>query len=159
VIEFTLHGEPMGWQRGGIRVARTRGGKAFATVYTPAKTRKYQTALAMAAKIAMRGKAPLDGPLKLTVTAFMGVPSSWSAKKRDAALAGVIRPTGKPDFDNFLKQVDALKTIVWADDAQVVDGRLVKLYAEAPRFHVAVEQIEALSPLLSAPLEPSRNSL
>lgn len=149
MIAFELDGEPVGWQRGGIRVAETRTGKRFATVYTPSKTRKYQAALAWAAKAAMRAKPPFYGPLMITVTAFMGVPRSWSNKKRDAALAGIVRPTGKPDFDNLIKHVDALKTIVWLDDAQVVDGRVIKIYDERPRLRIEVQPLEAPPPLVS----------
>ena len=38
----------------------------------------------------------MDGPLKVTVTASLAVPASWSTKKRDAALAGVIRRSVVP---------------------------------------------------------------
>ncbi len=142
MISFELHGEPLGWQRGGLRVVTPPKGKPFATVYTPKETRDYEKALGMAAKVAMRGHAPFAGPLKMTVTAFMPVPSSWSGKKRDAALAGTVRPTVKPDWDNIGKMTDALKTIVWTDDTQVVDGRVVKLYDERPRLRVEVAPLE-----------------
>ena len=141
MISFELHGEPIGWQRTGIRIVTPKYGKQFATIYTPAETRKYQAALALAAKVAMKGQKPLGGPLKLTVTAFMSVPRSWSNKKRDAALAGTVLPTGRPDVDNFIKQIDALKEIVWHDDAQVVDGRVIKLYDEHPRLRIEVAPI------------------
>jgi Holliday junction resolvase RusA-like endonuclease len=143
VIAFELEGEPIGWQRTGIRVITPRHGKPFPSIYTPAATRAYEKALAMTAKVAMRGRKPLDGPLRLVVTAFMPIPRSWSAKKRDAALAGTIRPTVKPDWDNTGKGAsDALKGIVWADDTQVVDGRVIKLYDERPRLRVEITPIE-----------------
>ena len=142
IVSFELHGEPVGWQRTGVRIVTPKTGKQFATIYTPSATRKYQDALAMAAKVAMRARPALEGPLELTVTAFMLVPPSWTQKKRDAALAGVVRPTGKPDADNFLKQIDALKGVVWKDDAQVVDARIIKRYDERPRLRVEVKTLE-----------------
>jgi Holliday junction resolvase RusA-like endonuclease len=142
MISFELHGEPVGWQRTGLRVVTPKGKKPFATIYTPAETRAYQRAVALAAKVAMKGQGPLAGPLRLLVIAFMPVPASWSGRKRDAALAGTLRPTVKPDYDNIIKQMDALKGIVWTDDVQVVDGRAVKLYAENPRLRVEISQIE-----------------
>jgi Holliday junction resolvase RusA-like endonuclease len=147
VITVVLRGEPVGWQRTGLRVITPRGKKPFAVPYTPAQTRQYQAALALAAKVAARGRL-LDGALKLTVTAFMGVPASWSKKKRDAALAGVVRPTGKPDFDNLAKQVDALKGIVWHDDAQVVDARVIKIYGEEPMLKIEVQAADGNGGLL-----------
>jgi len=142
MISFELHGKPVGWQRTGLRVVTPKGKKPFATIYTPAETRAYQRAVALAAKVAMKGQGPLAGPLRLLVIAFMPVPASWSGRKRDAALAGTLRPTVKPDYDNIIKQMDALKGIVWTDDVQVVDGRAVKLYAENPRLRVEISQIE-----------------
>ena len=139
MIAFELPGDPIGWQRSGVRIVKPRFGKQFATIYTPAETRAYEKALAMVAKVAMRAKEPLLGPLRLTVTAFMPVPASWSRKKRDAALAGVVRPTVKPDWDNIGKiGSDALKGIVWKDDTQVVDGRVLKFYDERPRLRVEI---------------------
>lgn len=143
MIVIELPGEPIAWQRAGIRVVAPQFGRPFPSVYTPAKTRAYEKALAMTAKVAMRGKEPLRGPLRLVVTAFMAVPRSWSRKKRDAALAGTIRPITKPDWDNTGKGAsDALKGIVWVDDSQVVDGRVIKLYDESPRLRVEVTPIE-----------------
>ena len=98
----------------------------------------------------------MDGPLKVTVTASLAVPASWSTKKRDAALAGVIQPIGRPDVDNYLKMLDALNSIVWLDDGQIVDARISKVYAEQPSLRI---EVETLSPLLSAPLEPTGDSL
>lgn len=144
MISFELHGDPTGWQRTGLRVVTPRNGKPFATVYKRAETRAYEAALALAAKVAVKGK-PLDGALKLTVTAFMGVPPSWSQKKRDAALAGTIRPTVKPDWDNLGGMTDALKGIAWSDDSQVVDGRVVKLYDERPRLRVEIAPLEVFT--------------
>ncbi len=142
MISFELHGVPVGWQRTGLRVVTPRFGKPFATVYTPAATRAYERAMGMAAKVAMRGRAPLEGPIALTVTAFMPVPKSWSQKKRDAALAGTIRPVVKPDWDNLGKCTDALKGIAWTDDTQVVDGRVVKFYDERPRLRIEIAPCE-----------------
>ena len=36
---------------------------------------------------------------------------------------------------------DALNGIVWKDDVQIVDGRVVKLYAEQPRVEVEIWRI------------------
>jgi Holliday junction resolvase RusA-like endonuclease len=59
------------------------------------------------------------------------VAPSWSRKKRQAALAGALHPTGKPDLDNCVKLLmDALNGILWRDDAQVTDIAVIKRYAE-----------------------------
>lgn len=151
MIVVELLGDPVAKGRPRFSVGRTRGGRQFVNIYTPAKTRAYERAMAWAGKVAMAGQKPLLGPLKVTVTAFFAVPASWPAKKRDAALAGVIRPTGKPDVENCCKSAtDGLNGIVYRDDAQIVDQRGIKLYAELPRIKV---EIEELSPQFFEALE------
>jgi len=138
-VIIELPGPPVG--KGRPRFSR----HGFA--YTPSKTRAYEARLAGAAQRAMRGREPLYGPLKAVVWAFMPVAASWSAKRRDAALAGVVRPTGRPDWDNLAKITDALNGIVWIDDSQVVEGSVVKRYSESPRFRIEISPIPP--PLLS----------
>ena len=144
MIIIELPGDPVPKGRPRFRAVTARDGRSFVNAYTPAKTRAYERALAFVAKVAMRGKPPMDGPLKVSVTASLAVPSSWSAKKRDAALAGIVQPTGRPDADNFQKAAwDSLNSIVWVDDSQVVDARIVKTYAEQPSLRIEVEPLEA----------------
>ena len=68
-----------------------------------------------------------------------------SKKKREAALAGKLRPTTKPDVSNVLKGVeDALKGVWYVDDSQIVGyGELGKWYAERPRIEIAMQVLEA----------------
>jgi Holliday junction resolvase RusA-like endonuclease len=141
MIAFELHGDPQGWQRTGIRIAY-KNGKPFPIVYTPAETRAYERALALAAKVQMGSRPLLVGPIAIAITAFMKVPASWSTKKRDQALAGVLRPVVKPDWDNVAKNIDALKDIIWNDDAHVVEAHVYKFYAENPRLRIEVKVLE-----------------
>lgn len=145
-ITIILHGEPEGKGRPRFRIITPHHGKPFASVYTPKETRDYEDALKMAGKVAMRGRAPLSGPLAVTVWAVKSVPKSWSNKKRDAALAGIVRPTSTPDWDNIAKMIDGLNEIVWDDDAQIVDGRCIKVYGEKPRLEVHVSEAQPLMP-------------
>jgi Holliday junction resolvase RusA-like endonuclease len=129
-IVIELVGKPKG--KGRARV--TRAGIAF----TPAATRSYETALRWAAQVAMQGRKPLTGPLSLNVEAFLPVPRSWSKKKQRMAIAGLVRPTGRPDLDNIIKSTDALNAVVWNDDTQVVDVRASKSYSDKPRLVLTV---------------------
>jgi Holliday junction resolvase RusA-like endonuclease len=141
MIVVTLWGEPEGRKQPQPRVAR-KDGRQIVILHPASETRKYQKALAWQAKAVMGPRPLLTGALVVTVTAVMGVPKSWSRKERDAALTGVLRPTGKPDWDNFGKQLDAFKGVVWVDDAIVVDARVIKLYGEEPMLRVEVGPIE-----------------
>jgi len=132
-IVIELAGEP----KGKGRLRHTRTGRA----YTPASTRSYQTALAWAAQVAMRGRRPLEGPLQLLVRACLPIPTSWSKKRQRLAAANEVKPTVRPDFDNITKMVDGLNGIIWRDDSQVVDARIVKLYSERPRLELTITPI------------------
>ena len=133
-------GDPIGKGRPRARIVRTRAGGEFISLYTPVETRAFEARIRAAAIDAMRGCAILDGDLSVLVFAYFQIPESWSIKKQEAARAGLIRPTSRPDADNLLKLIDGLNPfadkrtkikvpIVWRDDAQVVDARVVKIYA------------------------------
>jgi len=142
VIVVELPGEPRGKGRPRSRIARGKAGQQFVAVYTDAQTRAYEKALAWAGKIAMGARQPLSGPLAVAVEAVMGVPASWSRPKRDSALAGVVRPTGAPDVDNMLKVIDGLHGIVFVNDSQIVEARIIKRYGENPRLHIEISEAE-----------------
>jgi Holliday junction resolvase RusA-like endonuclease len=138
VISITLPGAPIAKGRARSRIVYPRKGTPFISFYTPAETVSYERALARVGKTAMRARAPLDGALKVTVTAYMPAPPSWSGVKRAKAMAGEIRPSVKPDADNVLKTLDALNGIVWIDDAQIVDAQIIKTYSASPRLVIEI---------------------
>src|SRR6266436_7860122 len=87
-------------------------------VYTPAATRKYEAHGRLAAQLAMNGRAPIAVPVRAEIVINLPVPASWSGKRRDAALRGDVRPTTRPDADNYVKAaLDAINEIVVADDS------------------------------------------
>jgi Holliday junction resolvase RusA-like endonuclease len=114
VIEFA--GEPVG-------KARPRLGRHG--VYTPRKTAAFETALAWNAKLAMRGRPLLLGPLRIDVMAVFAH-----------------EPTHKPDADNILKAcMDAMQGVVFRDDAHVVDARVVKVQGSRPGLRIEVLRV------------------
>lgn len=112
----------------------------FVRVYTPEKTRSVEAMVRQIAAQAMAGRMPLEGPVKLEITAFMHPAESWS-KKRRASARWV---TGKPDCDNVVKLVgDSFNNIVWGDDAQVASLSMERRYSltEVERVEVAVWEL------------------
>lgn len=136
-IVIELAGEPEG-------VGRPRFVRRTGVAFTPADTRKYQAALRLAAQQAMRGGAPLDGPVSVMVAAYFPIPASWSKRKREQALSGLIGATVKPDCDNILKQLDALNQVVFVDDKQVVQATVHKRYSERPALRIEVMPLAEL---------------
>ena len=108
--------------RGKDRPRVTRSGHA----YTPKETKRWESALAMMAQ-AHLPRTILDEPLRLDVLAVLPRPRRL-LRKRDPD--GLIWAPVKPDRDNIEKAVqDALKAF-WRDDALVVCGEPLKVYAE-----------------------------
>jgi Holliday junction resolvase RusA-like endonuclease len=119
------------------RARFTRTGHA----YTPARTRSYEAVVQQAAVLAMRGKQPIKGPVDLSVQVTLPIPASWPAKARALAADGGMLPTSRPDLDNYIKVCDALNTIVWADDAQVVLLSAFKIYGNEPALTIVVTEV------------------
>jgi len=133
MIVIELAGTPLG--KGRPRFMRATG-----TAYTPVKTRNFETNLKLAAQDAMAGRPPIEGAVSVRVEAFFPVPMSWSRKKRAAAMLNVMRPTTRPDWENIAKMLDAFNSVVWRDDAQVVEGTITKHYSDRPRLRIEVRQ-------------------
>lgn len=130
------------------RIGRGAGGRPM--LFVQKETRAYMDRVRDYAYLALRsvrGK-PIDGAVVLAIQFFLEPPGSWSAKKRAAALGGLLYPTAKPDLDNVQKSTqDALKGILWHDDAQISDCTTMKRYSAKPRVVILVRPVETPSPL------------
>lgn len=140
-ITIVHSGPPRGKGRPRSRIARSRAGHSFIAVYTDAQTRKYEAGLRGAAIKVMGQRPPLAGPLSVVLRAFMPIPASWPKWKRLAAEQGKIYPTGKPDIDNILKELDSLNEVVWRDDSQIVVAAISKVYDVNPRLSIEITGI------------------
>ncbi|KWE70536.1 endodeoxyribonuclease RusA [Burkholderia ubonensis] len=135
-VEFVVPGKPVA--KGRPRFARHG---AHVRTFTPEATERYENLVKMAARAAMRDTQPYEGPVRLIVNIGLPIPTSWSQKRQDAAAAGAIGATKKPDADNVVKALkDAMNGVVYADDGQVVDLWISKRYARVPG--VRIEAIE-----------------
>ena len=134
---IVIAGEPVG--KGRPKFSRQSG-----RAYTPAKTANTE-AYVKSEAVRQVGQPMLAGPLTVSVRATVSVPASWSKKKREAALSGATRPTGKPDLDNTLKlYCDALNGIVWVDDSQIVCVYAEKKYGENPQTELKITRFDSL---------------
>lgn len=135
-ITFTVPGLPVG--KGRARAA-VRGGHV--RMFTPAKTVSYEAQLKHFAQEAMTlaGFNPMEGPLRVSVSAVFPKAASWSKKKAAAA----VYHTSKPDADNLIKCLDGLNGVVWRDDAQVASASILKTYSidGTAYLRVTVEQL------------------
>jgi Holliday junction resolvase RusA-like endonuclease len=116
--------------------------------FVPSPQRNAMAALRIEAANTMlqMGAAVLDEPLQLDLLAEFPIPASWSKKKRNAAVLGVVRPTGRPDLDNVYKlMADAFNGVVFRDDALIVTMRCRKIYGPQPKLVVTVSPLPAVT--------------
>ena len=127
-MEFIVEGEPQG-------KARPRFSRKSGTVYTPAKTAKYEKEI-RDSFLAAGGKLIPEGSYVLvTIDAYFEIPKSYTKRKRLACERNINRPDKKPDIDNVLKVVlDALNGVAYVDDKQVIGVICRKWYSRSSGF-------------------------
>lgn len=125
VFELVLPVKPVG--KGRPRFVRATG-----RTFTPEGTLSAEAEI----RFYLRQAAPpiLEGPLFL-VARFVFLKPKSSPKRR-------LYPDGKPDLDNMLKLLtDAMNSICYRDDAQIVTATIHKIYGDAERIELCVGEM------------------
>lgn len=82
-----------------------------------------------------------EKPIKIKIEAYFAIPKSFSKKKINMAVEGVINPQTKPDADNIAKIIcDALNNVAYKDDTQIIELTVVKRYALEPNVKVTLNE-------------------
>jgi len=137
-ITFTVPGPPHG--KGRPRFAR-RGN--FVATYTDAKTSSYEDQIRFYALQAMGSSKPLETALEAAIYIRLPVPKSYPKKRVADCLGGLEWPCKKPDWDNVAKSVcDAMNSIVYVDDSQIVECHVRKVYASEAGVDVLIKEKE-----------------
>lgn len=130
---FTVQGNP-------VAKGRPRVGKWGA--YTPDKTVNYENLVKFSFLEKYSKGDLLEGDLAIEVKFYFQIPKSTSKKNRELMARNVIRHNKKPDIDNCIKSItDALNSIAYKDDSQIVEVRAYKYYSEDPRAEVYIKEI------------------
>jgi len=135
-VKFSVLGEPQGKAR--ARTVRLKSGASQS--YTPKETVLYENLIVTEYRRQVgAAKFPDNEMLDLRIVAYYTIPASVSKKKKRQMEDGEIRPTKKPDMDNIVKVVsDALNTVAFRDDSQIVDCQVRKYYSYQPRIEVTI---------------------
>ncbi len=155
VIAFTVEGLPKGKERPRARILPgKRGQKPRATIYTPSSTKSFEASVKRVVLQAMKGKAPIEGPVKVAILIGMPIAKSWTKTRKAEVRKGLIAHTSKPDIDNVTKAVlDGMvindKTPdqvthhrgVMQDDNQIVKLTVLKDFVDEPRVSVRVTEL------------------
>lgn len=149
-IQFVVPGCPVGKGRhrsaplmkGGKPVIG-KGGRPIVIHHSDKKTASFEGLVAHSASVAMAGKQLIAGACFLELDIRLEIPQSWSKKKKQEALSGLLAATKKPDADNVEKAIcDGMNGVVWKDDVQVVEVKKRKRYAETPGVVVIVRELD-----------------
>jgi len=134
MIKLIIQGEPVAKGRARSKIVKAKDGKQFVSHYTPSGTVKYEQRVAVEARYAMAGLVPFDCHLALHMVVYVPVPESWSDRKKERAYKGGIKPTTRPDIDNYTKiLMDGMNGIVYRDDSLITDMVVAKRYSQKPR--------------------------
>ena len=137
-LTFFVHGLPApGGSKKGFVVFNKATGRHRAVITDDAKRNKdWKAIVSLSAGLAMRDAKmqPFVGPVAVDVRFYMPRPKGHC---RTGRLAGQLKdsapafPTTKPDTTKLWRSTeDAMKSIVWGDDSQVVDQCVCRRYAD-----------------------------
>ncbi len=129
-VSLVVLGKPHGKLR--PRWSRTR-------MYSPSETVNYETYIKEMFVISYPDFVLLEGPLEITILAWMMIPKSTSKKKAKLMIERILRPDKKPDWDQLGKIVsDALEGLAYKNDSQIVDAHVHKRYSDRPRLEIEI---------------------
>ena len=132
--EFEVIGDITGKERPRVNTYTLR-------VYTPNKTKDYETLIQQYFKIKYPSSQVLEGRIEINITAYFKIPNNTSKKMEEQMLENNLSPTKKPDVDNIAKVVlDALNKVVFKDDNQVSKIFVEKKYDTEERLHIEVKE-------------------
>lgn len=146
-VQFIVPGAPVPKARARVFAAtmRVRGGgrRTVIRAATPARTVAFEKQVGHYARAAMATRAPFPGAVAVCVECIFA-PAPSASKRRTAAMLDDGWHTHKPDADNVSKAVkDALRGIVFDDDAQVAILLVVKRYGTEACTRVSARTIDA----------------
>jgi Holliday junction resolvase RusA-like endonuclease len=138
-LVLEVRGKP---QPAGSKSAFVRAGRAVVVDANP-KSRPWKDQVAQAAADLMAGRALLEGPLEVEMRFYITRPQShYGSKGLNAKGRAHPRPVTRPDLLKWARGCeDALTSVVWRDDSQIVTEVLSKHYGEVPRAVVVIRQL------------------
>lgn len=123
----------------------TYGGHAHA--YTPKATVEFEKEI----RAAYKQQYPdfIFNPedyLEAEILIRMPILKSFTKKEKEQARSGLLLPAKKPDVDNIVKSCcDALNTVCYPDDKQIVKMSATKIYSDTPGLIIKINKIDTSS--------------
>lgn len=108
---------------------------------TRPETRAYEKLVRQYAALAMRGKPPIEGFIRVEIAILHAPPKRFTLKQRDLVMAGKLFPTAC-DLDNQTKSVcDGMNKVVFNDDRRIATLFAYRKYGTEDMACVTVQEL------------------
>ena len=134
IYEFEVPGKIIG-------KGRPRLNSYTGNVYTPARTKDYETLIEQYFLLKYPKFKMLEGRIKISMIAYFSIPKATKKSMLENMLENKISPTKKPDIDNIIKIVlDAMNGFAFKDDIQITKLEVEKIYALEEKIQIKIEE-------------------
>lgn len=134
IYEFEVPGKIIG--KGRPRLNTYSG-----VVYTPTKTKDYETLIEQYFLFKYPKINMLEGRIKVIITAYVAIPKATKKSDIEKMLNNEISPTKKPDIDNIVKVIlDSMNKFAFKDDNQITKLEIEKIYALEEKVYIKIEE-------------------
>lgn len=134
IYEFEVPGKVIG-------KGRPRLNSYTGVVYTPTRTKDYETLVEQYFLLKYPRFKPLEGRIKVNIIAYFSIPKTTKKSEINEMLENNISPTKKPDIDNIVKSIlDSMNKFAFKDDNQITKLEVEKKYALEDKVYVKIEE-------------------
>lgn len=132
--EFEVPGKVIG-------KGRPRLNSYTGAVYTPTRTKDYESLVEQYFLLKYPRFKALEGRIKVNIIAYFAIPKTTKKSDINEMLENNISPTKKPDIDNIVKVVlDSMNKFAFKDDNQITKLKVEKKYALEDKVYIKIEE-------------------
>ena len=134
IYEFEVPGKVIG-------KGRPRLNSYTGVVYTPTRTKDYESLVEQYFLLKYPRFKALEGRIKVNIIAYFSIPKTTKKANINEMLENNISPTKKPDIDNIVKSIlDSMNKFAFKDDNQITKLEVEKKYSLEDKVYVKIEE-------------------
>ena len=134
IYEFEVPGKVIG-------KGRPRLNSYTGVVYTPTRTKDYESLVEQYFLLKYPRFKALEGRIKVNIIAYFSIPKTTRKSDINEMLENNISPTKKPDIDNIVKSIlDSMNKFAFKDDNQITKLEVEKKYSIEDKVYVKIEE-------------------
>lgn len=134
IYEFEVPGKVIG-------KGRPRLNSYTGIVYTPTRTKDYESLVEQYFLLKYPRFKALEGRIKINIIAYFSIPKTTKKADINEMLENNISPTKKPDIDNIVKSIlDSMNKFAFKDDNQITKLEVEKKYSLEDKVYVKIEE-------------------